>query len=191
MHRLILILLTLFSHIVLAAPTRSRIAATETEFAQEETIPLPEGLIAVQYLESTGEEWITTDFNISEDDNIDIEYRNVTAINTTGRHLQGWRTLGASYWGSNNGYYDRLGASPRIPCGEGDVVRIIRNGTPGLEDICTINGEVNWRSSAYSKYSGTLDLFALGNSGNYRGAWRVNYPTLKGWACKGNRASLG
>ena len=111
----ILLTFTSLTLSVLSSPVRSCMGSLEDEYTEEnEPIPLPEGLVAVEYLESTGEEWIATGFNISETDDIDIEYRNVTALDTTGRHLQGWRSLGASYWGSNNGYYDRLGASLRI-----------------------------------------------------------------------------
>ena len=157
-----------------SVPIKSMIGVKGQAFvAQPEDGFLPDGVIAVEYLESSGEQWIMTDLIFTESDDIDIEYHNVTSLDSTGRHLQGWRTLGASYWGASNGKYDRLGATPRILCRENDLVRIIRNGTPGAIDECIINGEINYQTSAFSKYGGRLVLFALDNGGSYSGSWRI------------------
>ena len=55
----------------LASPIRSAMGSRQTSFVHEEGGNLPEGLVAVEYLESTGNEYIDTGFYSTVDTEID------------------------------------------------------------------------------------------------------------------------
>lgn len=134
--------------------------------------PLPDGAVPVEYLESTGKQWVITDTVITSTDDVEIEYSNVTALQMTGRYLQGWSGSGISYWGANNGYYDRLGNKSSIPLGVGDRVSLFRSGISGDKDYVYVNDTLIF-SYAGAKIAGTLTVFAYNTSGYGKGPWRI------------------
>ena len=90
----------------------------------------------------------------------------------TGRYLQGWSGSGISYWGANNGYYDRLGNKSSIPLGVGDRVSLFRSSISGDKDYVYVNDTLIF-SYAGAKMAGVLTVFAYNTSGYGKGPWRI------------------
>lgn len=86
--------IAIFSLSVLAASTRSRLASVATDYIPvEEAVPLPEGVVAVEYLESTGKQFIDTGIIPQTGDT----YRGTIGRNATASDWSFW-IMGCRYY---------------------------------------------------------------------------------------------
>ncbi len=126
------------------------------------------GCERVEYLESTGTQWINTGITISETDTFSIDYI-ITLDKNSKRGLIGYSPIRHGYWGimENNKY--ELGALDTgvYPKTKDHIVfqRTIEENNSQTHELY-INGELGTRTFHKTPETGSLSIFAIGNGGH-------------------------
>ncbi len=129
------------------------------------------GCERVEYLESTGTQWINTGITISETDTFSTDYI-ITLDKNSKRGLIGYSARSQGYWGIrvDNGY--ELGAlgTGVYPKTKDHIVfqRTIEENNSQIHELY-INGELGKRASHNTPETGSLSIFAIGN-----GSWLIS-----------------
>ena len=88
---------------------------------------LPNGYTRLEYIESTGTQYIDTGYTITEEDNIDAIY-DIALTNISGRGLMGYSLTQVGYWGKTaSNTYELGGGNTQVATGNRDIVRFKRD----------------------------------------------------------------
>lgn len=139
---------------------------------------IPSGLLGLEYIESTGTQYIDTGIkaskNLKVEANIDVSPANgwvmILGDYTDGSYFSWWRqnTTMHAYYGSNTKTLAELSGKRKY----------IANDTNNIWSIDTSKITVTPNSSNFSKNGNNLYLFSVNNGGNY------NKASMKLYSCK-------
>lgn len=139
---------------------------------------IPSGLVELEYIESTGTQYIDTGIKASKNLKVEADI-NITTANgwvmilgdyTSGSYFSWWRkdTTMYAYYGSNN----------KTLAEQTGKRKYVANNTNNVWSIDSSNITVSPNSSDFSKNGGNLYLFSVNNGGNY------NKASMKLYSCK-------
>lgn len=139
---------------------------------------IPSGLVELEYIESTGTQYIDTGIKASKNLKVEADINITTASGwvmilgdyTSGSYFSWWRkdTTMYAYYGSNN----------KTLAEQTGKRKYIANNTNNVWSIDSSNITVSPNSSDFSKNGGNLYLFSVNNGGNY------NKASMKLYSCK-------
>ena len=134
----------------------------------------------VNYLESNGTQYFTTDFYIDKTKDWTMEY-SVKWNNTTARQLIGFNTSGSGWWGVNEGYYQATGTKKASVS--------VNNTTFDNIKLVSASGSINFYVNDTLTFvmtigdsTGHLKLFAAYDDGSTSYYW--NYCQMKALSIK-------
>lgn len=139
---------------------------------------IPSGLVELEYIESTGTQYIDTGIKASKNLKVEADINITTASGwvmilgdyTSGSYFSWWRkdTTMYAYYGSNN----------KTLAEQTGKRKYVANNTNNVWSIDSSNITVSPNSSDFSKNGGNLYLFSVNNGGNY------NKASMKLYSCK-------
>lgn len=128
--------------------------------------------VEIEYLQSSGTQYINTGVNIATTDDIIVTYYNVTPMSSSGRFLQGFNANAYAYWGVKNGYYEYNGSLSNIAIGKNDTFVYTRRKSSGQNYVSfSVNGNVFAETTSAQNSTGELQLFNL--LGIFGGPWKM------------------
>lgn len=139
---------------------------------------IPSGLVELDYIASTGTQYIDTGIKASKNLKVEADINITTASGwvmilgdyTSGSYFSWWRkdTTMYAYYGSNN----------KTLAEQTGKRKYVANNTNNVWSIDSSNITVSPNSSDFSKNGGNLYLFSVNNGGNY------NKASMKLYSCK-------